>query len=527
MNKIKFILVGFCISANISAQVKIVNNTFGIEFSIPENWRINDSSEFSEVSTECIYSLVPKDAIVGERFVAPIITVKAKANGYTQSLQDVMLFQKQRLYRDYKDLVIVSESDSSLRVSVKKNGIISDIIFVYYYQNEIGYIVSFQSVDSFIESGKIILKELSKKMKFVTPIVQFNDLDKRIKENPEDATLYLQKAQREFDFHKYNNSLSSCDSAIEIFPLGEAYYLRGYVNLAMGDTLAACKDFYSSSRHDYECEFEIIDFCNTKKMAEAIEGEQESQFLNFDENANHYAYIDSVKQHEYMIMSIHGEPSAKDYIYINQLNHLYMLDYKQLDSLLIFETGIIQMYALGIISTKYSDKLTNEHKKSVNSVEKIQVLTSSAKDPISMTMKEISKRIMGGVELQKDEIEIQKRSEKAVDKFILKYAKYPDSYQSISYQDFHVMSIVDGSTGKRQKNSENPVIGHSYKLMNANGEIMEYYNTFKLTYDFKMNIIEGEESNTVSSYPPDINKWIELNGRSLSKKDKKKLGLQD
>ena len=87
------------------------------------------------------------------------------------------------------------------------------------------------------------------------------------------------------------------------------------------------------------------------------------------------------------------------------------------------------------------------------------------------------------------------------------------------------MSIVDIATKEKEKNSDSYVIGHRYKINDVNGKPIECYNTFRFDYEFRINIIEGEESNTVSSYPPRVQEWLDKYGKELSNKEKRKLGI--
>ena len=131
----------------------------------------------------------------------------------------------------------------------------------------------------------------------------------------------------------------------------------------------------------------------------------------------------------------------------------------------------------------------------------------------------------GSIVVMKEEEKMKSKTEAVVKKLIKNYSKFPDSYQPISFEQFHIPHIADGETLKKEKDSENYVIGHNYAIKDVSGNLVECYNTFKFDHEFHINIIEGEESNTLSAYPPRVQEWLDNYGKSLSDKEKKKLGI--
>lgn len=507
------------------AQAIYENSVFGFKMEIPENWQKYGSTEFDEIRNECNYIfLLP---LKSERISKwdRSLSVIARGNGYANSLADVHLFERQRLHRELDDVNVIEETNQRLLIQTTINGSTYHILTLVNYQNGISYLVSFSYPLNEKEVDTVSVNSFFNKISFSPPKAIYDDLDAEINETPEDATLYFKKAQRKFGFHDFDGGKSDVDQAITIFPsYGEAYYLRGYIHLALGDTVEACRDFHSASAEDYLAEFELDDYCNTIRIANALE-EKDDLFDDFNPNANHIEYIDSIKEHNYIILYVRGEPNEEVKTYMNHLNHLFMLDYAPLDSLYKAETGILQLYAFGILCRKFPTQINNEHKKILKSKDEIMVLNREQKEPHAKPIKEIATMMYGIVSAMEEEKKTKSKIESVVSKLIINYAKYPESYEPISFEQYHVMHIADGETLKKEKDSEEYVIGHRYRIKDINGQTFECYNTFKFDHEFKISIIEGEESNTYSAYPPRVEEWLGRYGKTLSDREKKKLGI--
>ncbi len=527
---IKSILFFFLLflTLQLYGQTTYDNSMFGFKMDIPESWKYYGSTEFDESKNECnyIFFLPQKTERVSEWDNS--LSFIARGNGYANSLADVHLFERQRLHREFKDLIVIEESNSYLLTQATINGLQYFILTLVNYKNGISYLASFSYQSSEKDVDTTSVSSFFTKISYSPPKVYYDDINAEINENPEDATLYFKKAQRKFDFHEIQSGMEDVNKALELLPLyGEAYYLRGYLHLALGDTVEACRDFHSSIAEDFAGESELMDYCNTRRISEALEEsrQEHNPFERFDPNANHLEYIDSIKNHEYVILSVRGEPNEQVLNYMNQLNHLFMLEYDQLDSLYKAETGVLQLYAFGIICRKFPEQINNDHKKILKNKGGVMVLNRDKKEPHSVPIKEIASIMYGSIEAMEEEKKMKSKTESEVSKLIGNYAKYPESYEPISFEQFHVMHIANGETLKKEKDSEDYVIGHRYRIKDINGNTVECYNTFKFDHEFQINIIEEEESNTVSAYPPRVQEWLDKYGRSLSDKEKKKLGI--
>ena len=95
----------------------------------------------------------------------------------------------------------------------------------------------------------------------------------------------------------------------------------------------------------------------------------------------------------------------------------------------------------------------------------------------------------------------------------------------INFDGFHTYSNYDFETGETEEESLVHAITITYRLKDNSGNMCEQINTIKIDHNMNIMIIEEEESDTVSSYPPRIKEWLDKYGRKLSKKDKQHLKL--
>lgn len=232
------------------------------------------------------------------------------------------------------------------------------------------------------------------------------------------------------------------------------------------------------------------------------------------------SYIDSLSKHRYVIVSWEGTPNAEISRYSKQIKHFLMLDYSVLDSLYNIKSGVLQFYAFAAICRNFPEKVNKKHKRLFKSKSEIMALTGTDMKPKMLPMKDVADMAYKNAQ---EKLKLKKQTENAIQSFIRDYAKFPESYKSISFENFHLLSTIDPKTSKTDEKSKMYVIGHHYQLKDSLGIKMECFNTFKLNSEFMINVIEAEESDTYSSFPPRINEWLKLYGRILTEEDKKKI----
>lgn len=125
--------------------------------------------------------------------------------------------------------------------------------------------------------------------------------------------------------------------------------------------------------------------------------------------------------------------------------------------------------------------------------------------------------ILTDEEIQKSN-EIKKEIEGSISSWIKKYALYPESYQSISFDEFST-SITQNKEGKIP-NSEVYVIKHTHKILDKDSITKEFSGFFILNHALKITNIEVERSNSLGGGSNlDWNVWLSKFGKTLSRED--------
>jgi hypothetical protein len=114
--------------------------------------------------------------------------------------------------------------------------------------------------------------------------------------------------------------------------------------------------------------------------------------------------------------------------------------------------------------------------------------------------------------------EIKKEVEESISSWIIKYALYPKSYQSISFEEF-TTSIEQNKEGKIT-NSEVYVMKHTHKILDKDSIIKEFSGYFILNNGFKITSIENVRSNSNGGGSTlDWNVWLSKFGKTLNHED--------
>ena len=111
----------------------------------------------------------------------------------------------------------------------------------------------------------------------------------------------------------------------------------------------------------------------------------------------------------------------------------------------------------------------------------------------------------------------QEKCEIAVKNYIEKYAKYPETYSPIEFSGYTEM--CGERSGEKIKDDEDYIIFHMHTLKDLNGQTKTFAGYFYITYDFLVDIIEIEKSNSVKTWPPETKIWTSQFGRPLTIKD--------
>lgn len=527
----KYFLLCYLISCVFGLQAQVIYNAdFGFKMSIPTDLELTGSIPFDYTDYEATYTFLlspVSDDMTnnGMRWDNGVILV-ARANGRVHNLQEVMEQERKRLNR-YDNLAIEEEGVDRFVYVAEIGGKDYKLLALFKYENGIGYTATYSNRTAEFDKNKNGLESFFERMEFFVPEVNYQDLEGKLAREPDNLLMHEEMGTRAFHFHQYERAREEYTAVLEEAPFfGDIYYMRAWSNLALGDTVRACRDFKASIANDYLGESELVEFCqgvDTEYRDERLHDTEE--LMAIDESADHSRYIDSVRQHKYLLISFSNTPSDEMRAYIRHVNHLFRLDYATLDSLCLNETGVLQLYAFGIFCNKFPDRITKKHKRILKSREQVPVMTSRQEEPEMVDLSEISKKMYDSLKEDDEDKKYRKKVEKVVKDFIRAYALYPKSYESLGYEDFRIMGVVDMETGEKYKGDESSSILHRYRLKNVNGTYEEVIHVFKLNGQLQITIIEEEWSNTVMAYPPQIDEWLQTFGRELNDKDKKTLGL--
>jgi hypothetical protein len=254
----------------------------------------------------------------------------------------------------------------------------------------------------------------------------------------------------------------------------------------------------------------------------------DSAMVNFQRNLPITDIVETLSECNCMILGMRGDLTAREEKLVSRRQAILFGRYfSELDSLFDHGNDLIQLYAFGGICITYPDSLNDKHLQILKKEGTVRIYERGKDSLPSKPITQIAGMMYQTVAQIKLEKEQQQFIQKMISEFILKYASNPNTYLNISFQDYHVYSTDEGPS---IENSEVYSVKHIFKIQNNDGSINEYQARFKIDSELKVMLIEeemGEESNTVSCYPPSLNWWLENFGRKLNKKEKKELGIEN
>lgn len=255
-------------------------------------------------------------------------------------------------------------------------------------------------------------------------------------------------------------------------------------------------------------------------------GQSNSAMINFQRNLPIQDITETLSECNCMIMRMRGELNEKEAKLTSRGQALiFEREFNELDSLYNHGNDIIQLYAFGGICMTYPDSLTESHLTILSKEGEVSIYQQGSDEFPKMPISKVAGQMYKMVAKNKKEKETQLLVEKKIIAFIKEYSLYPDTYEPIEFQDYHVYSTHNGSSLAKIENSEIPSVKHLFKIKNIDGVIAEYSARFKLDNELNIMLIEEKESSTVSCSPPRLKWWLGKFGKELSDKDKSKLGL--
>lgn len=108
--------------------------------------------------------------------------------------------------------------------------------------------------------------------------------------------------------------------------------------------------------------------------------------------------------------------------------------------------------------------------------------------------------------------------QEAVKQWIVAHAMYPESYSSISFDEYATGRTLNGD--EPIPNSETYEIRHTHRLRSVTGDTTTYTGYFVLDNEFNVGIVETHRSAAISiGSEPDWKDWTDLFGRPTTAED--------
>ncbi len=108
--------------------------------------------------------------------------------------------------------------------------------------------------------------------------------------------------------------------------------------------------------------------------------------------------------------------------------------------------------------------------------------------------------------------------QEAVKQWVKTHAMYPDSYSSISFDEYATGRKLNGD--EPVPNSETYEIRHTHRLRSVSGDTTTYSGYFVLDNEFNVGIVETHRSGAISAgSKPDWKVWTDLFGRPMTAED--------
>jgi hypothetical protein len=222
----------------------------------------------------------------------------------------------------------------------------------------------------------------------------------------------------------------------------------------------------------------------------------------------------------------HGaNPTQEEINDLNTLTSLSLLSQSDLKLLLKSTNPYTKVYVFNAICLHHPNSLIEDDLKILKDTSKLLFCLGDTAIDAGITVGAMATESYGQIESRIDWKITKKEIEKIIKEFILQYAQFPESYESIDFKDYIIHSTVDSKGTDKPQNGESYEITHRYRIKDKNGELREFSHFFILTNDLSINIIEFPRSKNLWVSPPELEIWLELVGRELSKKELKNLQL--
>jgi hypothetical protein len=198
-------------------------------------------------------------------------------------------------------------------------------------------------------------------------------------------------------------------------------------------------------------------------------------------------------------------PTAEETRYFAISQMLYSLPFIEAKKLINDNNKLARCYGFMVLTEKYFDSLTKADLNIFKDTSHIPLYTKKGIIDVGYTLGQLCEMAYTStIERQNDKAR-QPEIIAAIKSFIKDNAKYPSSYESLSFKDY----VWGGSDEDKFY-----TINHEYKIKQKDGAIVSAQNYFTLDKDYKIMIIETTRSNTIQADPPKIDEWMKSYGKN-------------
>lgn len=197
--------------------------------------------------------------------------------------------------------------------------------------------------------------------------------------------------------------------------------------------------------------------------------------------------------------------------FLETINNLNRLPFSVLQDLMKDDDSYLALFAFRSMCHSYLNSISDSEKVIFDDTTHLVVCSAEGRiKNLNLTIGQFSKHIYF-TGLHQEELKgRQSIVEDSIRSFILKNARYPNTYKSKKFQAYKVF--------EEEALEEYPnfrviyEIQHFYTLMNSKGKLEEVSSWFVLTADLQVNLIDEERSFRFADFEPDVGAWLKKFG---------------
>lgn len=192
--------------------------------------------------------------------------------------------------------------------------------------------------------------------------------------------------------------------------------------------------------------------------------------------------------------------------------------FNELKCLLESKNPLYRMYGYVSAGQLYLDSLDKGFSHILNDTTSLQMITPDGLKEMNTTIGGFLKMMHRQIEENNADFAKRPLLESKVKAFINQYAKYPESYQPVSFPFFSMGSETGGAVSDFR-------LRHLYRIENNRKKPQEVMSEFVFDASLNIRIIAKDSTNLYRVSSPHVSEWLSEYGRTLTAKDSAALSL--